>query len=104
MKIRAVGWGLVLLGVLAGAPSQAGAHPWPYRGPREAPPPPPVEHVVTRDGYVWIGGHYEWRHSHYIWADGHLVRERRGRAWHEGRWEQHGATWRWRGGSWAPHR
>lgn len=99
---------VLLASLLAAAPlatPAALARPYQFsRGPREAPPPPPTEEIVTRPGYIWIGGHYEWRGGHYLWVGGHLVRGRRNHAWHEGRWERHGRVWRWYPGRWRPHR
>jgi hypothetical protein len=39
---------------------------------REAPPPPRAEvmQVAPGPGYVWISGHWAWRHGWY-WAPGH---------------------------------
>ncbi|PLZ00021.1 hypothetical protein CY652_23200 [Burkholderia sp. WAC0059] len=36
-----------------------------------APPPPRVEIVPTpRVGYVWVQGHWKWRHGAYHWVEG----------------------------------
>lgn len=71
-----------------------------YIGPREPPPPAVVERPAPRGGYVWVGGHYEWRDRRYVWHRGHYVRERRGWTWTEGRWERRGDSYRWHRGGW----
>ena len=38
--------------------------------PREAPPPPRVEKVARRNGWVWIDGNWEWRHGRWEWQAG----------------------------------
>jgi hypothetical protein len=71
-----------------------------YRGPAEAPPPPRVEVVHPRHGYVWVGGHYGWRHRRYEWDRGHYVRERPGYGWRGGAWEYREKNYEWRPGHW----
>jgi hypothetical protein len=104
MRIKPWALGLVLL---VAAPAVAHAD-WPDRrhhaGPHEAPPPPREEHARTRSGYVWVGGHHEWRGRHYVWISGRLVRQRRGHDWEDGRWERHEDHYDWHRGEWHPHR
>jgi len=66
------------------------------------PPAPLVETVpAARPGYVWAGGHYEWRHGQYVWVGGHWVGERRGHEWRDARWVQRGnGEWVMVGGNW----
>jgi hypothetical protein len=71
-----------------------------YRGPYEAPPPPRSEVIRERHGYVWVGGHYGWRHNHYLWSHGHYARERPGWGWREGAWEHRDRDYVWRPGRW----
>ena len=55
--------------------------------PTQAPPPPQVERVARRRGWVWIGGNYEWRGGNYMWVGGHWEKERVGFRWEPGRWD-----------------
>jgi hypothetical protein len=75
-----------------------------YVGPSEAPPPPRSEVVRTRHGYVWVGGHYGWRHHRYYWSRGHYVRERRGWVWRDGEWGHRERAYEWHPGRWEPAR
>src|SRR3569623_1886380 len=51
------------------------------------PPPPQVETVGVRPGFVWVRGHYVWMNGQWTWTAGHWERQRAGYAWTEGRWE-----------------
>lgn len=66
------------------------------------PPAPMVEAVpAARPGFVWAGGHYEWRHGQYVWVGGRWIGERRGYEWREPRWVQRGnGQWMMVGGNW----
>src|SRR5450432_4201709 len=75
-----------------------------HDGPRDAPPPPVEEHYAPRHGYVWVGGHHQWRHRHYVWSRGRYAHERRGYDWAPGRWEHHEDHYEWHDGEWHPHR
>jgi len=76
-----------------------------HDGPRDAPPAPREEHYGPRRGYVWVGGHWEWRHHRrYYWSRGHYVRERRGYDYVPGRWERHEDHYDWYRGEWYPRR
>ena len=67
----------------------------------QEPPPPQVETVEVRPGFVWIKGRYQWRNGQWAWVGGHWERERAGYVWTEGRWEHRGNQWVWVEGSWA---
>jgi YXWGXW repeat-containing protein len=107
-KVRAGLAGLALSTlslVSVGARPAAAAVVIVHDGPREAPPPEIREQRAReRRGYVWDGGHYEWRHRRYVWSRGHYVRERRGYEWAPGRWERHEDHYDWHRGEWHPHR
>jgi hypothetical protein len=67
----------------------------------QEPPPPQVENVVQRPGYVWVKGRWDWRNNQWVWVDGHWERERSGYRWSDGRWERRGTSWHWIEGTWA---
>lgn len=73
-------------------------------GPHDPPPAVIVETPHSRPGYVWVGGHHEWRHRHYVWVGGRLARERRGHDWEDGRWDRHDDHYDWHRGGWRMHR
>ncbi|HXF78279.1 MAG TPA: hypothetical protein VN598_05430 [Usitatibacter sp.] len=59
-----------------------------------APPPPRVEVVpVSRVGFVWVPGAWEWRHGRHFWARGHWVRDRPGFVYHRAVWVERGHRW-----------
>lgn len=51
-----------------------------------APPPPRVETVVVRPGYVWSHGHYYWNSTRYVWIPGRYVTYRHGYVWNHPRY------------------
>ena len=67
----------------------------------QEPPPPQVETVEVRPGFVWIKGRYNWQNGQWAWVGGHWERERAGYVWTDGRWEHRGNQWVWVEGSWA---
>lgn len=67
----------------------------------QEPPPPQVETVSVRPGFVWVRGRWDWRGGQWTWIGGHWERQRAGYAWTEGRWERRGNSWHWIEGSWA---
>jgi hypothetical protein len=69
-------------------------------GPRDEPPPPRVEVVEPRPGYVWMGGHHAYRGHGYVWVPGRHERERRGWEWRDGAWERHEDHYDWHRGGW----
>src|ERR1700722_4124063 len=46
-----------------------------------APPPPRIENVPHRDGYVWAAGHWEWNGKSWTWNTGSYVLEQRHAQW-----------------------
>jgi hypothetical protein len=73
-------------------------------GPHEDPPPQREEVVRPRAGFIWVGGHHNWRARHYVWVPGHYQRERRGHEWRGGAWERHEDHYDWHRGGWHPVR
>jgi hypothetical protein len=65
-----------------------------------APPPPRIENVPHRDGYVWAAGHWEWNGHSWNWTDGSYLVEQRHAQWIPDAWEQAGAQWRYVPGHW----
>jgi hypothetical protein len=68
--------------------------------PVQGPPPPRDERPGTKNGFVWIRGHYDWRNGSYQWVDGHWERERASERWNDGRWDRRGDRWEWVAGQW----
>ena len=79
-----------------GAPPPGG-----WRGAPPTPPPPPVEHVERRKGFVWVQGDYRLRDGAYFWEGGHWETERPGTRWHAGHWEWQGNQYVWISGQWV---
>jgi hypothetical protein len=71
-----------------------------WRGAPPSPPPPPVENVERRKGFVWVPGDYRLRDGEYFWEGGHWERERPGGRWHAGHWEWQGNQYLWISGQW----
>lgn len=68
---------------------------------RIAPPPLRVEAIpVSRRGYVWVPGFWDWRGHRHVWVRGTWVRERHGYYYHPHRWEQRGDGWVLNRGRW----
>lgn len=61
-----------------------------------------VESVTPRAGFVWIGGHWEWRGSSWHWVGGRWEAERAGMRWVPGTYEVRGGVQVWVEGRWAP--
>lgn len=68
---------------------------------RTAPPPPRVERVVVRPGYVWTPGYWRWNGRRHVWIGGHYVRARPGYVYVGPRWEPHGPAYRFHRGYWV---
>ena len=68
-----------------------------------APPPPRVERMVVRPGWVWAPGWWRWapRLRHYVWVRGHWMPARPGWHWVGPRWVPRGPRWVFRAGHWA---
>ena len=56
--------------------------------PTEAPPPPREEKIAPRPGFVWIGGHWDWKDGKWAWMAGRWEKERPGKKWRPARWEK----------------
>ena len=67
----------------------------------DPPPPPAMEQVRPRRGWVWVEGGFEWRHGKYRRLRGHWERERQGQHWHSGRWDWRGDHYEWVPGAWS---
>jgi hypothetical protein len=93
----------LLAGLLAAAvaaplatmvPGEAEAQQW-GPNPNRRPPPPRRERVPPpRRGYVWVGGHWDWRRGRYVWVSGGWRRARPG-------FHHRPPTWVWRNGRWV---
>ena len=66
--------------------------------------PPPVRYEVVpaaRPGYVWVRGHWQYRHGRYVWVRGHWIVQRHGYYYRAGRWVQMSdGRYRWYAGGW----
>jgi hypothetical protein len=67
----------------------------------QEPPPPQVEPVQVRSGFMWVKGRWRWQSGQWVWIGGHWERERAGYTWTDGRWEHRGHQWVWVDGSWT---
>jgi hypothetical protein len=65
-----------------------------------SPPPPRVERVTLRDGFVWAPGYWEWSHRSYHWVTGSYIFERRRHHWVADQWTQDGGDWHFARGRW----
>ncbi len=60
--------------------------------------------AMTRPGYVWVDGHWDWVGDRWAWTDGEWIAERPGFFWVQGAWiVDGGRRWAYRPGHWAPH-
>jgi len=66
----------------------------------DTPPPPREEVVVTRPGYVWIGGRWTHPGRHWVWKSGYYEREHPSQVYVQGRWERRGHGHVWVDGGW----
>jgi hypothetical protein len=69
--------------------------------PTQAPPPPRVENVNARRGFIWVRGRWEWNGSDWAWTPGHYERERAGYIYREPRWEQRDGVYVKIDGTWV---
>lgn len=68
---------------------------------RRAPPPPRNEAApAPRRGYVWVGGHWDWRNGRHQWVRGNWVRERRGYIYNQPVWVERDGRWVMTRGAW----
>ncbi|HUJ57407.1 MAG TPA: YXWGXW repeat-containing protein [Kofleriaceae bacterium] len=65
------------------------------------PPPPQVEAIEVRPGFVWIRGRWVMRRGQWVWVGGRYERARVGYAWSPGRWDRRGDRWVWVEGRWV---
>ena len=65
-----------------------------------SPPPPRIENVTPRDGFVWAPGYWEWNRRSYHWVTGSYIYQRRRYHWVADRWEQVGGRWHYLSGRW----
>lgn len=63
-------------------------------------PPPRAEVVVSRPGFVWVHGRWQYTGDHWLWRPGHYERERSNQVYVEGRWERRGRGHVWIEGGW----
>lgn len=68
-----------------------------------APPPPRVERVIVRPGYVWVPGYWRWDGyaHHHVWVAGYCVRARAGYRYVPAHWVHEGPVWHFQAGHWA---
>lgn len=69
--------------------------------PTSAPPPPRVENVLARPGFVWVPGRWDWRAGQWAWVAGHWERERANQMWIAGSWQLEGGHYVWIEGHWG---
>jgi len=71
-------------------------------GPKEpdAPPPPIVEEVKPKAGFIWVKGYYEFKDGDFEWVAGHWERERAGKRWGDAHWDNVGGKWTFTAGTW----
>ena len=94
----------VAAGVLSGMALPAVAQAQGYAWVRVGPPPPRHELAPPlRHGWVWVPGHYQWRHGRHVWVGGYWVRERHGYVHVAPVWVQDGGRWYYRPARWDAH-
>ena len=89
----------------------AGVHgrPLPDRGAGDGvtviaprpPPPPMLERVPPRPGYLWAHGYWRWNGHDYVAVPGHWERVRAGYRYLNPHWEHRPDGWHWRVGVWV---
>lgn len=69
-----------------------------------APPPERVETIPPPPaaGWIWIRGHYAWRHRRWVWVRGHYEAPRPGMTYVPGHWANTPNGYVWQEGYWAP--
>ena len=101
----------LVIHVLAGAMAvttlaACASNPRPRVGVEYAMREPPAERrevipVSPGVDYVWVKGHWGWRHDDYEWMPGHWAIPERGyREWVAGRWEHDRGGWFYIEGHW----
>jgi hypothetical protein len=69
----------------------------------EEPPPPQVESIEVRPGFVYISGRHVRSGNRWVWRGGYYERERPGYMYEQGRWENRGNRHVWVDGRWNAH-
>ena len=68
--------------------------------------PPPLRYepvVVSRVGYVWVPGYWDWRHGRHYWVAGQYARHRAGYVYEPARWVENGGRWHYTRPVWRAH-
>lgn len=91
----------LVLGAAAVVSSTAQARTWVGVSIGIAPPPPRVERVVVRPGYVWSPGYWRWTGVRHVWVGGYWVPARPGYRWVGSSWARWGEGWHFRPGHWV---
>ncbi len=67
-----------------------------------APPAPREEAIGTPpvEGYVWLGGYWDWVGNRHEWIPGHWAPPRPGRRWVPHAWVRQGDGWVLKPGHW----
>lgn len=65
------------------------------------PPPPLIEPVRPRPGYLWAHGYWRWNGRDYVAVPGHWERLRPGHLYVPPHWERRPDGWHWRVGAWV---
>lgn len=76
---------------------------WEPDYPNVAPPPPKVERVAVRAGYVWVPGHWYWKNGKWEWYPGRQEKRRPGKRYREVTWELKNGIYVRIGGDWIDH-
>ena len=66
--------------------------------------PPPLRREATplpRQGYVWVDGHWDWKHSHHQWVSGTWIKARHGYHYNQPTWQERNGRWHLESGNWS---
>jgi hypothetical protein len=102
MVVRTTLFVLMSLATLGGCYVEAGggvAEPVAVVPVQDGPPAPRYEPVITRPGFVWISGRWNWI-GRWQWFPGHYEAERVGYVYEPGGWIIRGGRHVWVGGLW----
>lgn len=64
------------------------------------PPPPMLEQVAPRPGYLWAHGYWRWNGRDFVAVPGHWEPVRPGYRYVNPHWEHRPDGWHWRVGVW----